>query len=199
MTKTLVVIASVALTLISLINFRINRIMENENATLKHKNLTISKSLENRSKHVELLYKCKPRKIDLNTKVVDENRDSLSLSEIFNNTPKLIVRFSEINCIDCISKEMSMLSEYPELRSNTICMATYHRHNDLITAKRMSGITNSVYNVDKSVFDYPMEEFGLPYYFFVNENSVASFFFVANLEDLQSTKNYLTYVSSLFK
>lgn len=199
MKKFLIPSLVVLMTLTSLIIVGINRTMNISNEMLKHKVATCSKSLDNHSKHLEMLYKCKPYKIGSDIEIRDEEGSVLMLSEIFGSSPKLVVRFSEINCINCISDEMLMISEYPELKSSTICLATYHKQDDLLVSKRMSGISNTVYNIPYYTFDCVMEELKQPYYFIVDENNYASHFFVAHLEDVESTKRYLEYVVTLLK
>jgi hypothetical protein len=167
--------------------------------TLKKNLERCERLLENKSKHIQLLYKTDDYCIGLSEYVIDEEGLEMPLSALLGSDKRFVSRFSEINCITCVSEQMSLITEYPAIKAKTICLATYHRQIDLVATKRMSGLSDPIYNIPFNKLNCELEKLKLPYYFIVDENHNASHFFVPSLEDIESTRKYLEFVSTLLK
>jgi hypothetical protein len=149
------------------------------------------------SGRIEMLYKNSHFDISPKTILINEKGDSIRLEDINFSKYLFIVRFSEFNCMSCITEEMKHISSFLKLNNNIISLATYSRHNDLLNSKRAMNISFPVYNIPFEVFGNDMEKRRLPYYFIINKHYQVCSLFIADPNNFKLTDRYLSYVEKL--
>lgn len=107
-----------------------------------------------------------------NISLTDEAGRILHINAILNKGPKIVLRYSEINCMSCVDSCLNYLRKYTNLIgvNNIIILASYNRHNDLISFKRINKlIPFAFYNTNFKALNLPIEDIGIPYFFIIDE------------------------------
>jgi hypothetical protein len=175
---------------------------------LNHKYSKVADSIENQLKEdsiiisqlsgrIALLYKNSNFRISPKTILVRENEETIMLEDIKFDKYLFVARFSEFNCMSCITNEMKHVGIFLRSNSNVIVLTTYSRHRDLLNNKRVMEIPFPVYNIPFGTFDNEMEKRKLPYYFVIDENYHVRSLFIADPNNYELTDRYLKYVKDL--
>lgn len=139
-------------------------------------------------------------KIDKNLELVNEKQDSLSLCKIPFNDKKMVFRYNEFACSDCIHKEFSVLKKYEEAigKDNIVIFASYHSIKDLYINKRVNRLDMDVYNLKLGTLDNEMDKYNIPYIFVYDKNYNVSNLFIPNKDSPKMTEIYLKNIVKLF-
>ncbi len=131
---------------------------------------------------------------DLKNQVVD-------LKSVFGDSPKLIFRFSEMNCNACIVAELPMIKTISSDvgKENIILLGSFPHINALKSFKKIHEIDFSIYNVDSELLEHNLaESLNVPFYFVINSyHNPQSLFFPEKTRPLLS-KSYLNSVAKLY-
>lgn len=103
--------------------------------------------------------------LEPNIKLLGENEETVYLGTVCS-TPKLIYRYSEINCDICIDSQIEIIKEKISQwgEENIIFISSYRFNRDLSVFKRINRLKIKIYNL-KEKLPLPVEQFNTPYYF----------------------------------
>ncbi len=129
------------------------------------------------------------------TNVKDEYNRSFSLDSIITSTPgeKLVFRFTENNCIDCIKAELLHLEKIAPVigKDNIILLASYTGTNDLKLFRKAYNPPFSIYNTPlESLAGNQLEDANLPYYFVLNKDLSPHLLFIPEKTLAELTEQY---------
>ncbi len=84
-----------------------------------------------------------------NTLLLIGNDGSLQTLDSVINEPKLILRYSNLHCHSCVTKQIDLLDRYlRDVDSNKVVIFTYYKNlRDLFLFKRLNHIRFQTYNV----------------------------------------------------
>jgi len=108
--------------------------------------------------------------------VTNEQGVKVRLNTLFNKRiPKLVLRYSEINCMTCVDSCLVYIDKYKSIIGieNIIILASYHRQQDVNIFKRISKVRFEVYNTNKSRIGLPAEKSNSPFLFVSDQTLVA--------------------------
>ena len=148
---------------------------------------------------IKLLYRNSHFEVNKDTYLTNENGKILSLKDIAFDGYLFIIRFSEFNCISCITEEMQHVSNFLKSNQNVICIVTYDKQIDLLNTKRTLGMSFPIFNIPFASFNNEMEIKKLPYYFILDKNYHVNSLFIADPNNYKLTDDYLNYISTLLK
>jgi hypothetical protein len=135
------------------------------------------------------------------SKIFDEDEKEVNKDLLFKESPVLVLRFSKLNCSDCVLKYINTIKEVIRKDSiKTIMISDYNSRRDLGLFKRMNGIKNHIYNCDLFI----LGEEQTPYFCIINEKGKVCNVFFPNDNFPKLTVNYLNrigekYFKSLYK
>lgn len=109
---------------------------------------------------------------------------------------KLIFRYSELHCDECVDQQIESLKKYKERigNENILILADYANINNLILFKRLNSIEIPVYRLSKKM-NLKLEEKDVPYFFVIDSSFTARDFFIPIKEIDGYTDNYLNIIS----
>lgn len=143
-------------------------------------------------------------KISKEMKVVNERNEAGQLVELVakGGVPKVIFRFSESHCIDCILAELNQLKELAGVigRENVLLLTSWSGSNDLLLFKKN-------YNVDLPLYNIPadqlaankIEHLNFPYLFVMDSDFSPVMVFIPEKELPGLSKNYYRLVTTYFE
>lgn len=114
-------------------------------------------------------------------------------------TPKLVFRFSQSNCDQCIHTEMKHLSKLG-LLDDVIGLAGYDNIRKVKLAKRQYDVKFPIYylpTTSGSVLPDAKEQSGMPYFFYVDQQLRARYVFTPSQEFPDVSRQYLNEIKEL--
>lgn len=107
--------------------------------------------------------------------VTNEQGVKVSLNTLFDKRPKLVLRYSEINCMTCVDSSLVYIEKYKNIigPENIIILASYQRQQDINTFKRVSKVHFKVYNTQNNIISLPTEKLNSPFLFVTDQTLVA--------------------------
>lgn len=130
--------------------------------------------------------------------VTDEHRNKKALKAIIDK-PKLVLRYSELNCNVCVDTLLSCLNQrFAKLgMEHLLILATYHDERNYRIFKRINQI-KEMYLID-SIVGSRLEEENIPYLFFVDNDYRIKYPFIPHKEVMQETHKYLDFIETRLK
>ncbi len=111
--------------------------------------------------------------INIKQKITDEKGNKISITELLNNSPKIIFRYSGLNCQLCIEEEIKILRKYINDIGfdNILFFSTYNSTRDLFLFKRINQLQNfRIYNLKEEKLNIPIDSINIPYVFLVSSS-----------------------------
>lgn len=111
--------------------------------------------------------------INIKQKITDEKGNKISITELLNKSPKIIFRYSELNCQLCIEEEIKILLKYINDIGfdNILFFSTYNSTRDLFLFKRINQLQNfKIYNLKEEKLNIPIDSLNIPYVFLVDSS-----------------------------
>lgn len=171
---------------------------------LKHKAppSTIS---EDSLKEVETMYENKfivekendNLKLDENIQLINVKGDTLLAKDVFKNK-QVVLRYSVLNCGDCIDAETAILASMKDRISGEIVIITYFEkiRGLIFDYKKLEklGLKDiPIYLLVDNKLGIPLEKQNLPYYFNIDSNLNMSNFFIPIKEKPRLSNSYLNF------
>lgn len=129
-------------------------------------------------------YRMEGKRIPDSVFISDLSGKTMSLKSVVKR-PKLIMRFSDINCNTCVEQELENLRKFfpaPHNSMNIMILATYRNIADLLKFKRINAIDYELFAIDKNQLELSGEANSTPYMFILDSSLRVSFPFVPTKE-----------------
>lgn len=171
-----------------------------------HKSKTFDTIIEDCSKLAILATAADERLIELNSMgyilddiyLSDNKGDKIHLSEVLNNSSKIVFVYSPLQCNSCYESQLELLSDSYE-NTQKLVILTY---ND-VSLKKISMI-NKTFSVDVPIYKltgdrlpFPVDTIGKPYFFKINVDLRSSDVFIPNKNAPQLTTAYINRVLNI--
>ncbi len=102
------------------------------------------------------------------------NGENIQLSNICNDKPILIFRYTDINCNTCYEEEINRINKiFDENKSNIIILCSYKVKRDFLTFKKLNKIRIPIYRVPDN-FDKNIDNIMSPFYILLQKNMIIS-------------------------
>ncbi|HTO16601.1 MAG TPA: hypothetical protein VLZ83_12580 [Edaphocola sp.] len=139
--------------------------------------------------------------VAINEKLILENEDSemISLKEILEYDKKLIFRFSDMACNECIDAQMNMLKNHSaSFNENDIILIASGNKRNLLIKKNEFQLPFMIYFIEYEGLHFELERMNTPYYFVIDRNIIADLVFVPAKEIPLPTINYFNMLKDRF-
>jgi len=126
-------------------------------------------------------------------------QDTISFADLVEKYKELLIfRYSEVNCMACVEKEIVNLRDFIDRNDiKLVVIASYTNDRDLFLFKRVNKIPKYIiYNIKEGALNLPVENINLPYYFILDSNYKANNLFVP---DKNFPERSLKYLNSVVK
>jgi len=166
MKKKLAIIIGVALIIFTMFNiFKVNVFLNNSNNNF----IDIYKN------QLKFIYSSNGEIINGNIKVYNKEKKSFLLREILGNSPKLVFRYSELNCDVCVDLEVKKIKKMAKVigENNVLMLANYRDLNSLLIFKKIHNLSIPVYNLENQTLGLSVDKINTPY-LFVSDSSLAT-------------------------
>ena len=131
-----------------------------------------------------------------NVEVSDSKESTYNLSKILAK-PCLVLRFTELNCQQCVDDAVSSLMNHvrqsPQL--NAIILTSYSNAQDLYIFKHLHKIDIPIYNLGEERLQLPIEDIDTPYFFISDETLIAKEVFIPDKSINDLTSEYLRVIT----
>lgn len=140
--------------------------------------------------------------LDGNLELLDIAGKTVLAKDVFK-TNSLVLRFSELNCGECIDAEIkALLDNKDKIKTDVILIAYYQNPRDLFVFYKefqKKGLTNiKMYLSPDKGLAIPLDKQNVPYYFCVNSSLIMNNFFIPQKEKPKLSQVYLDYTSKNF-
>jgi hypothetical protein len=130
----------------------------------------------------------------------DEKGKKIPLKGIYKNKTILVLRYSELNCQECVNKQVKALKDFAKEvgEDNILLIASYRERRNLYLFKRMNQIHFNVYNIKEDGLGMNLEKLSIPYFFVLDHNNIASLVFIPTKEFESLLKSYLSVIKNRY-
>jgi hypothetical protein len=125
-------------------------------------------------------------------------KDTLTLQQLVGTMPKLVFRYSELNCMSCVDHLIPKIKKIAQVigKKNIIIAATYHSIRDLYLFKRLNGVKMPVYKLPTSGFGLPIGKVNLPFLFVIDPQFQTKLLFVPDKTLPVMSQQYCSIIES---
>src|SRR5699024_1686224 len=97
--------------------------------------------------------------------------DTTTIESLVGGTPKLVFRYSELNCMQCVDQEVANIKSLAQEigKEHIIIAATYDSIRDLFLFKRINNLEFPVYKLPDEGFRLPLDQATVPFLFMIDE------------------------------
>ncbi|MFA9189560.1 hypothetical protein [Flavobacterium magnesitis] len=141
-------------------------------------------------------------KLAENLRLINIDGDTLLAKDVsFKN--KIVLRYSILNCSDCVDEEFNILEKNKSLFSDNLIIMTYHENlrSFIMDWKKLQkmGINNvNLYLLVDNNIGIPLEKENIPYYFYLGNDLSMTNFFIPLREYPHLSNNYLKHTFQNF-
>ncbi len=169
------------------------------NTIKKESLLSMKNQLENFNQYLELYYdQLFQEQLNNGTKIIhtievqDELKNKSSLGELFDASPKIVLRFSELGCNACIEEELAIIKEYALKigNKNILILTNYTNSRKILNFKTKNNIDFEVLSCDN--LGLPFEKENRLYTFILDSTFMVNNFFIPEKTLPKLSKNYYT-------
>lgn len=123
--------------------------------------------------------------------MIDEKGNAIKLQSQLAK-PKLILRYSELNCQTCVDAMISEIKANKSIDSNNMLMLAFYKQTSyLYQFKRMNRINMPVYSLQKALLP---DTLNVPYFFMLHPNLTTSNVYIPEEGDTAGVKYYLNFI-----
>jgi hypothetical protein len=128
----------------------------------------------------------------------DTNRNTVHLSDLVKEKKILVYYYSELHCSSCYEKQLELLQKtFAETSHQIIILGGYLTYRHFSIYMKTNPCKLSVYHTKHKVFDWYIENSGMPFCFVLNPDMTASYFYIPNNDYPKINKLYLEGVKKL--
>ena len=133
-------------------------------------------------------------KIDRDLILYNTDGQIQELGKLVCQGPKLIFKYSKLNCDVCVDEQIILLKEFTEIigSENVIIISDYDNPRELTQFVRMNQLDNEVLNLhDQEIIPFDKS---LPYYFILSRHLTLQQLFIPLSGSRYLTKNYFNLI-----
>jgi len=123
-----------------------------------------------------------------------EGESKISLSELVKEKPKLVFRYSNINCKTCFEAQLELINKLFENSEDVIILCSYNISRDFLVFKKMNKIKVPIYRIPKEDMEW---EINNPFYFLLNKSMSISNIYIPDKKYQQMSLQYLLSMQKL--
>jgi hypothetical protein len=128
----------------------------------------------------------------------DTNRDTIHLSDLVKEKKILVYYYSELHCSSCYEKQLEWLqNSFKEVPFPIVVLGAYLTYRHFSIYMKINSYKLPVYQISYNVFDWFIENSGVPFCFVLNEDMTASYFYIPNNDYPAINNRYLEGVKKL--
>jgi hypothetical protein len=126
-----------------------------------------------------------------NIKVYDRTNKEFLLKELLGNKPKVILKYSSLQCSYCIEHALTYLHKYEDAigLQNIIILVEYRNERDFLISKQISDIHPGVFTVYENL-TLPVDGLDLPFIIVTDSSLIPIKVFVPMKEFPERTNQY---------
>lgn len=130
----------------------------------------------------------------------DAIEDTVSLSELINKSPKLIIRYSNINWGMCNSSDFINIENLVKIfgGENIILITAPSRLEDLFTFKEINNINIPVYQLYENRLSIPLEKENIPFLFVTDKLFYTNFILIPDPSMPSILEQYVDIIHNRF-
>jgi hypothetical protein len=138
-------------------------------------------------------------KLSQNLKLVDENNDSIHLSDVLD-LPKLIIRYSAFACDICLESELKQLGKCMEETSTDriLILASDYNVRSLKVVEKSLPFSLKIYRIEETNIPYEQKNNGL-FVFMMDKELIIKDFFVPEKTLPELSHNYYRTLDEKYK
>jgi len=131
-------------------------------------------------------------------KLIKENGDSIVLSNLVGEKPKLIFRYSELNCNVCVDAQLALIKTFIEKygEENLIMISSYKFRKTVYQFKILNNIRNEIFNVD--FLNQSIDNLNTPYYFILDNTYIPKMMFIPEKAFPEDTEEYFKKIQNMY-
>ncbi len=142
--------------------------------------------------YVSVLIKDDNVKIDRNISVEDTLLQKIELGSLINKKPKLVFRYSNLDCRPCIEETLKLISESSQvIKDNSIIISDDITSKVFINRNKNFKYSIPLYNLVDQNIGFHFEGKGMPFLFILTEDFRSTCLFTPIKENKSFTKSYL--------
>jgi len=126
--------------------------------------------------------------------------DTTTIESLVGGTPKLVFRYSELNCMQCVDQEVANIKSLAQEigKEHIIIAATYDSIRDLFLFKRINNLEFPVYKLPDEGFRLPLDQANVPFLFMIDEEFQSKLVFVPEKNLPSMSEQYYDIIKSRF-
>jgi hypothetical protein len=134
--------------------------------------------------------------LDPNLTVESANSNPINLSTIIGNKKRIILRFSDRNCMSCIEAQLGLISNLKNTfeKEDILLLASADIKRNIIIKLKQFDIENPIYFTDYNIAGINLERYNVPYYFVTDTNLTMDLVFIPAKEIPTLSENYLSFI-----
>lgn len=131
--------------------------------------------------------------------IEDPQKNQVFIDSIIGNCPKLVIRYSSLNCHTCIDSLVTNAKNLSQIlgRDNICIFAKYHSDSDFRVFWRTNNNYFRIFQAESQITR--LDSINKPYMFVLNSNKTISHIFLPHKEIPEMTKWYLDIVTNHIK
>ena len=133
-----------------------------------------------------------------NQKLMKENGDSITLSNLVGKKPKLFFKYSELNCNVCVDAQLAFLKTFIKNygEENLIMISSYKFHKTVYQFKILNNIRSEIYNIN--FLDPSIDNLNVPYYFILDDTYIPKMMFIPEKTFTEDTEAYFKKIQNMY-
>ncbi|MCX6149235.1 MAG: redoxin domain-containing protein [Ignavibacteriales bacterium] len=162
---------------------------------------TDRKSLTDEFKNFyEFQLRAESKSIPQEMAIFNDKSQIITLSNLIGNSPKIILKYSELGCSVCIDKQIENLKKVSQKigNQNIIILASYRQKKNLILFKRLNKLNFEIYNMKEQEFGLVPEQYHLPYFFIIDSTMQMKYIFIPSKDLPELSEVYFRYIIEKF-
>ena len=123
---------------------------------------------------------------------IKSNKSEYLLSELVNEKPLLIYRYTNAGCSPCYIAELKLFHKvFSDNYDLARVFCSYQTELEFVTSKKINKIKFPYYRITLEAFDWKLEEYNSSYYFVLHPDMKISHIYVPNKEYPELSIQYL--------
>ena len=131
---------------------------------------------------------------------ITRDDDEKYLSELINEKPVLIYRYTQAGCLPCYKEQIRLLQKvFQDTPERVAILSSYSERLSFLISVRDRSLGLPIYRISFDAFDWQLEEIGIPYFFVLHPCLRISNIFVPNKHKPELTIRYLESIKRLLQ